>query len=81
MWSPTRHEVESFRIIFGFLREYFSTPMQQLQWAPVWLAGWLAHLLPVMYSGSFSDHGVGILIGAVVIFFGVSSEAKCEDLC
>lgn len=146
-----RHEIESFRTIFNFLREYFLAPMSkplsialfgprgsgkafaamqvaeaaskgqrvhnlhfnlaQLTSIDDLLAtfhsirdwslrgsipmvyfnafdisfdgspfGWLPHLLPVMFSGSFSDHGVSRPIGTAVFFFGATSTKTYEDL-
>lgn len=42
--------------------------------------GWLPHLLHVMFSGSFSDHGINRPIGTAVFFFGSSSSRTYEDL-
>ncbi|KAK7417880.1 hypothetical protein QQZ08_011461 [Neonectria magnoliae] len=42
--------------------------------------GWLAHLLPVMLSGSFSDHGISRPLGAAVFIFGAAAAKTYEDL-
>lgn len=42
--------------------------------------GWLPHLLPVMFSGSFSDHGISRPIGDAVFFFGATSIKTYKDL-
>jgi hypothetical protein len=40
--------------------------------------GWLPHLLHVMLSGSFSDHGISRPIGTAVFFFGSISSPTYE---
>ncbi|KAJ5796876.1 uncharacterized protein N7518_005416 [Penicillium psychrosexuale] len=42
--------------------------------------GWLPHLLHVMLSGSFPDHGISRPIGTAVFFFGSASSTTYEAL-
>ncbi|KAI2639485.1 hypothetical protein GGS26DRAFT_270558 [Hypomontagnella submonticulosa] len=42
--------------------------------------GWLPHLVPVMFSGFFSDHGISRPIGSAVFFFGATFAKTYEDL-
>ncbi|KAL4971311.1 hypothetical protein BDW66DRAFT_30574 [Aspergillus desertorum] len=42
--------------------------------------GWLPHLVPIMFSGSFSEHGVSRPIGTAALFFGSASCTTYEAL-